>query len=69
MVDSVKVKWHRRTRDYRTMPCPFCGSPAEITHYSFGGVAIGCSFCDCYVGTHETQDDAVECWNTRQPST
>lgn len=73
----------RVTEQYQTLPssiarpCPFCGSPAEITSWHGGAptkVMIACVQANteaCEVGpqvTGETTEEGLEHWNRRATS-
>lgn len=52
------------------LPCPFCGSKAEISQtYRYTWV-VSCSNedCPCLCGIElDTKEDAEKFWNTRTP--
>lgn len=46
--------------------CPFCGGEAEL--YMKEDVCfLCCSECDCQARQCETEEEAIEAWNTRKP--
>ena len=51
------------------MPCPFCGSEAEIlTGKSLHGERLYGVICNCCTGRtdlFDTEDEAVDSWNSR----
>lgn len=48
------------------LPCPFCGSPAEIERYGDGrqSTIYQCTFCSCSLETGEEWDHGRD-WNKR----
>lgn len=58
-------------QDPSLLPCPFCGSPAEIEFWHGGKPSkrhVSCSSLDCEVSpgiTGETKRKAIKKWNTR----
>lgn len=48
-------------------PCPFCGGKPELGSYSrFGNWIVVCSKCEAETQIYETEQEAIEAWNTRQ---
>lgn len=46
------------------LPCPFCGSSAEIKE-DCGTFEPGCSHCGSFFGFHSTREHAAKSWNRR----
>lgn len=55
------------TSNVELLPCPFCGSPAEIDKGGLGEVFAACSKCWCHMGGawSTTESDAIAAWNRR----
>jgi Lar family restriction alleviation protein len=49
------------------LPCPFCGSKAELKETDLGGYILWCTNYDCYVhGMHShNKDEVIAAWNKR----
>lgn len=53
-------------------PCPFCGSPAELTHTKTWDYYVRCTNKSCAARTrqyHENDAGAVNAWNKRTERT
>lgn len=54
------------------LPCPFCGSPAELLHTKTWDYFVRCTNKSCAARTrqyHENNVGAVDAWNTRAERT
>ena len=58
--------------DIKLLPCPFCGGEAELNGRN-GEYYVDCNLqygnCACIPTTwgFETEEEAIEAWNTRNP--
>lgn len=50
-------------------PCPFCGFQHPITIESGGRVYVECPLCGAETSSRETEEEAIEAWNTRAERT
>ncbi len=57
-------------KDPQLLPCPFCGSRAELTIGDGGYIWANCSNIDCMAMTADSKraSSAARIWNTRVPS-
>lgn len=46
------------------LPCPFCGGEAELVSTFFGRF-IRCKMCRSMVKANDTNEEAINAWNTR----
>lgn len=55
-------------KDKKLLPCPFCGSEAEITELKTieGSFYVQCPHCGIEQGYSSSYEDAVEEWNKRE---
>ena len=64
------------------LECPFCGSPAEVAHFTFllphgeiparAGCAVHCTNKDCMASTPAEwhgENKAISAWNSRHSNT
>jgi Lar family restriction alleviation protein len=53
----------------KLLECPFCGGEAKVLKNGAGCYEVYC--CNCksrqYAYAHETEEEAIEQWNTRKP--
>ena len=56
------------------LPCPFCGKKPNIIENKlnlksilYGVICVGDEHHSASVGYFESEDQAIECWNTRTP--
>ncbi len=66
----VAVKKRREEEAKKPLPCPFCGSPAELYKTQKGDmIGIQCSTHKCGVNTlgphRKTEEEVVQVWNKR----
>ena len=62
------VRWLAFEAEEELLPCPFCGSKAEVveTHpVSTKSVFVRCQECGAFVTAFSTRDEAVAAWNRR----
>ena len=46
--------------------CPFCGGEAEIVIFGIAGYkTVGCKNCGVQMSLHDTIEETIEAWNTR----
>ena len=56
-----------RTTEREVLPCPFCNSEKLILFETVGETyRIRCDECDSYGGIGESQESAIDKWNTRK---
>lgn len=55
-------------KDKNLLPCPFCGSEAEITELKTieGSFYVQCPKCGIEQGYSSSYEEAVEEWNKRE---
>lgn len=49
----------------KPLPCPFCGSEAQVVIIAPTGVYVRCKECGAFVATFNTKADAIAAWNRR----
>lgn len=62
------VRWLAFEAEEELLPCPFCGSKAEVveTHpVSTKSVLVRCQECGAFVTAFSTRDEAIDAWNRR----
>ncbi len=71
-MSSIAARLNRPPKiEPAALPCPFCGSPAEIEYWHGGAPTkrlLSCSNPDCWVDpsvTGETRQEAIDRWNAR----
>lgn len=51
-------------------PCPFCGGQGDYYYImTMRKHWIGCSNCNCATDGYDTEEEAIEAWNTRAERT
>ena len=66
--DHCAFIWLTLEAEEKPLPCPFCGSEAEVREgYSVmpKGVFVQCKHCWAFVAGFATKYDAIAAWNRR----